>query len=128
MFWLGSAPSLMPLGSHWGWAHLSRALQAGSAVCWIDFSPRPSRKLFLGGRDDSQPKSYCFPLKAIEQRTFSWLFAGSLSAAGVNSAMGTMWRWLANLDSQSCCSELPAAGLQPLPVMKIEHFGPFLYS
>lgn len=48
MFWLGSAPSMKPLGNHWGWAHLSRALQAGSAVCWIDFFPWPSKKLLFG--------------------------------------------------------------------------------
>lgn len=70
MFWLGSAPSLMPLGSPQGWAHLSRALQAGSAVCWIDLSPGPPESFSLEAEKILSPRVIAFHQRGLNKQCF----------------------------------------------------------
>lgn len=70
MFWLGSAPSLMPLGSYRGWTHLSRALQAGSAVCWIDFSPGPPESFSLEAENILSPRVIAFHQRELNKECF----------------------------------------------------------
>lgn len=104
MFWLSSAPSPMPLGSHQGWAHLSRALQAGSAVCCIDFSPGPPKSFSLEAETILSPRVIALHQGGLNKEMFSGLFVrtGLSVLLVLTQPWGPGWQtWIANPAARS---------------------------